>query len=64
MHERGADYEQFKAQLTKHLLDVLYETVPQVRGKVEYYHLGKFNLHLYRFCLKLYHALPLSINHD
>ena len=38
--ERGEDYEDFKNQLTKHLLDILYETVPQVKGKVEFYHLG------------------------
>ena len=40
VHERGEDYEDFKNQLTKHLLDILYETVPQVKGKVEFYHLG------------------------
>eukprot|EP00985_Skeletonema_marinoi_P018331 scaffold10231_cov70-Skeletonema_marinoi.AAC.1 len=34
--ERGADYEEFKDQLAKHLLDILYETVPQVKGKVDY----------------------------
>jgi all-trans-retinol 13,14-reductase len=30
----------FKDKLTKHLLDVLYEFVPQVKGKVEFHHLG------------------------
>lgn len=40
VHDRGADYEKFKEQLTKHLLDILYESVPQVRGKVEYSTLG------------------------
>lgn len=37
---RGEDYEEFKAKLTKHLLDILYECVPQVKGKVEYHQLG------------------------
>ena len=37
---RGAEYEAFKDKLTKHLLDILYETVPEVKGKVEYFHLG------------------------
>lgn len=40
VHERGDDYEKFKDQLAKHLLDILYETVPQLRGKVEYCTLG------------------------
>lgn len=37
---RGDDYMAFKNKLTKHLLDVLYEFVPQVKGKVEFHHLG------------------------
>jgi all-trans-retinol 13,14-reductase len=37
---RGQDYEDFKAKLSKHLLDILYECVPQVEGKVEYHELG------------------------
>ena len=40
VHERGADYDIFKDQLAKHLLDILYETVPQVKGRVEYWTLG------------------------
>lgn len=40
VHDRGEDYEQFKDQLAKHLLDILYETCPQVNGKVEYWTLG------------------------
>lgn len=40
VHERGVDYEEFKNKLAKHLLDILYETVPQVKGKVEYWTLG------------------------
>lgn len=40
VHERGADYEAFKNQLAKHLLDILYERVPQVKGKVEFWTLG------------------------
>lgn len=40
VHHRGAEYEKFKDQLAKHLLDILYESVPQVRGKVEYWTLG------------------------
>lgn len=37
---RGPEYETFKEELRRNLLDILYETVPQVRGKVEYYTLG------------------------
>jgi all-trans-retinol 13,14-reductase len=40
VHNRGADYEAFKEKLSKHLLDILYETVPQVRDKVELHMLG------------------------
>jgi all-trans-retinol 13,14-reductase len=40
VHDRGADYDEFKAQLAKHLLDILYETVPQARGKVANWSLG------------------------
>jgi len=40
VHDRGKDYEEFKDKLTKHLLDILYETVPHVKGKVEYHTLG------------------------
>jgi phytoene dehydrogenase-like protein len=39
-HNRGADYQDFKDKLTRHLLDILYEQVPQVEGRVEYHHLG------------------------
>lgn len=37
---RGGDYMAFKEKLSRHLLDILYESVPQVRGKVEFHHLG------------------------
>lgn len=37
---RGEEYMAFKDKLAKHLLDILYETCPQVKGSVEYYHLG------------------------
>lgn len=40
VHNRGADYEGFKDVLTKHLLDILYETVPETKGKVELHVLG------------------------
>jgi all-trans-retinol 13,14-reductase len=40
VHERGADYEAFKNQLAKHLLDILYERIPQVKDKVEFWTLG------------------------
>ena len=40
VHERGEDYEAFKNKLAKHLLEILYESVPQTRGKVEYWTLG------------------------
>jgi all-trans-retinol 13,14-reductase len=34
------EYTDFKESLTKHLLDILYETVPQTQGRVEFYTLG------------------------
>jgi len=37
---RGEDYEEFKDKLSGHLLDILYDCVPQVKGKVEYHELG------------------------
>ncbi|KAL3915009.1 MAG: hypothetical protein SGILL_005846 [Bacillariaceae sp.] len=40
VHHRGKEYEEFKDQLTKHLESILYEVVPQVKGKVEYKTLG------------------------
>ena len=40
VHQRGDEYEAFKDKLAKHLLDILYETVPQVKDKVEYWTLG------------------------
>ena len=36
VHHRGSEYEALKEKLTKHLLDILYENVPQVKGKVEF----------------------------
>jgi len=35
---RGDDYENLKAALTKNLVEILYEFVPQVKGKLEYVH--------------------------
>lgn len=40
VHNRGAEYEAFKSKLESHLLDILYETVPQVKGKVEFHMAG------------------------
>lgn len=40
VHHRGEDYERFKAKLEHHLLDILYDSVPQVKGKVELHFLG------------------------
>lgn len=31
---------EFKDKLTRHLMDILYDFVPQVKGRIEYYHLG------------------------
>jgi all-trans-retinol 13,14-reductase len=36
MDDRGKAYEAFKEKLSNNLLDILYEMVPQVRGKVEF----------------------------
>ncbi|RRJ83643.1 phytoene desaturase family protein [Aestuariirhabdus litorea] len=35
--KRGEDYEALKAQLGRRLLEVLYEQLPQLRGKIDYY---------------------------
>ena len=40
MRNRGEDYLEFKDQLTRHLMDILCEFVPQVKGRIEYYQLG------------------------
>jgi hypothetical protein len=40
VRNRGEDYMEFKDKLTKHLMDILTEFVPQVKGRIEYYHLG------------------------
>lgn len=40
VHNRGEDYLAFKEKLTKHLLDILHDCVPQVKGKLEFVHLG------------------------
>jgi all-trans-retinol 13,14-reductase len=40
LKNRGEEYEAFKAALGKHLLDILYESVPQVKGKVEFHLVG------------------------
>jgi all-trans-retinol 13,14-reductase len=37
---RGESYEVFKKQLSENLLDILYEMVPQTKGKVEFHMLG------------------------
>lgn len=35
--KRGDDYEAFKAQLGERLLEYLYDKLPQVKGKIDYY---------------------------
>ena len=40
VRNRGEDYLEFKDQLTRHLMDILCEFVPQVKGRIEYYQLG------------------------
>jgi len=40
VHHRGEEYDALKESLTKHLLDILYETVPEVKGRVEFHELG------------------------
>jgi all-trans-retinol 13,14-reductase len=40
VHHRGPEYEAFKEKLSKHMLDILYETVPQIKGKVSFHQLG------------------------
>lgn len=38
--KRGADYDAAKARLSERLLDVLYQHVPSVRGKVDFHELS------------------------
>ncbi|MEH0152545.1 NAD(P)/FAD-dependent oxidoreductase [Limibacter armeniacum] len=38
--KRGEAYEHFKEQLSQKLLEALYEKLPQLRGKVDYYELS------------------------
>lgn len=38
--KRGEDYEAFKEELSQRMLEVLYEQVPQLRGKVAVYELS------------------------
>jgi len=38
--QRGDDYEAFKARLAERLLAVMYERLPQLRGRVDYYELS------------------------
>ncbi|KAL7548451.1 hypothetical protein ACHAWF_011744 [Thalassiosira exigua] len=40
VRNRGEDYLEFKDKLTRHLMDILCEFVPQVKGRIEHYHLG------------------------
>ena len=40
VRERGEDYDASKESITTKLLEILYEFVPQVKGKVEYVHLA------------------------
>jgi phytoene dehydrogenase-like protein len=40
VRNRGEDYMEFKDKLTKHLMSILEDFVPQVKGRIEYYHLG------------------------
>jgi phytoene dehydrogenase-like protein len=40
VHERGDDYDALKDKLSKQLLDILYEFVPQIKDKIEFYHLA------------------------
>jgi len=39
-HKRGGEYEQLKQKFADKLLDVLYDKVPQVKGKVLWYECG------------------------
>ena len=40
VRNRGEDYLEFKDKLTSHLMDILQEFVPRVKGRIEHYHLG------------------------
>jgi len=39
-HKRGDDYDEYKEKFAQKLLEVLYEKVPQVKGKVVWYECG------------------------
>lgn len=38
--KRGEDYDKFKAELGERLMEHLYEKLPQLRGKVDYYEIS------------------------
>lgn len=40
VRERGEDYDALKEKLCEQLLDILYEFVPRVKGKIEFSHLA------------------------
>ena len=40
VHNRGDEYEAFKARFQKRLLDVMYRIYPQLKGKVAYVNVG------------------------
>lgn len=60
--KRGEDYEALKEHYAQRLLDVLYEKVPQIKGKVDYYELST-PLSTRYFCEYQYGEV-YGLNHD
>lgn len=60
--KRGDDYEAFKAQLGERLMQHLYEKLPQLQGKVDYYEVST-PLSTDHFCAYQYGEL-YGLDHD
>lgn len=60
--KRGEDYEALKEKYAQRMLDVLYEKVPQIRGKIDYYEVST-PLSTNYFCAYQYGEV-YGLNHD
>lgn len=60
--KRGEDYEALKERYAQQLLEVLYEKVPQVKGKIDYYEVST-PLSTNYFCAYQYGEV-YGLNHD
>lgn len=60
--KRGDDYEALKEAYAQRMLDVLYEKVPQIKGKIDYYEVST-PLSTNYFCA-YQHGEVYGLNHD